>query len=247
VIHLIADYFFDFNVVHYVVWPLWPALAFALYRFVWPLPSGGGKGRLEFWKLTFYCLLGVVVVLGRALTYPFSNFEGMVYVSYWIYPLLFPLVMWLGQSTWNAFRIIVFSVYIIFFVLSTLFVGVNYYLNRGYYDFLSRDQKYYVKVARACDELLSQIKPPSNVLELQGDDKLVPPILRELHPRKVFANSFSDDRKNYVGIEIGVSRSGFRMSWGQSDRGNGLWELSVNGDSGGAVAYSTQKTVDSKR
>lgn len=247
VIHLIADYFFDFNVVHYAIWPLWPALIFILYRFVRPLPKDEGQERREFWRLAFYCFAGVIAVLGRAFTHPFSNFEEMACVAHWIYPLLFPLVMRFGMPGRNAFRFIVFSAYVVFLVLSTLLVGINYSLNRGYYDFLSRDQNYYTKVAKACNELLLQPKPSSGVLELQGDDKLVPPILRDFHPRKIFSNFFSDENKNYVGIEVGVSRSGFGISWGRSDHGNDMWELSIVGDSGGTVVYSAQKTVDSKR
>lgn len=124
----------------------------------------------------------------------------------------------------------------------------------SYNNFVSRDKKYYAQVADACKVLLSQVNQPPSTwamnekadLEkggtewvIQGDDKSLPLVIREIHPTKVGVD-IEKKSGNRVWIMVGISRPGYGISWQRNNYGNGLqrWELSVGGDGAGGILYS---------
>lgn len=93
-------------------------------------------------------------------------------------------------------------------------------LKSPYLRFVDKDQKYYFRVARACDSILDQHPLGTNeFVRLPGDDASVPSIIRDLHPSAITISS------NRVHVMVGVRD--FGMSWEAQNGDTNSWTLNV--------------------
>ena len=116
--------------------------------------------------------------------------------------------------------------------------------NSGYLEFVSKDQNYYRMLAESCDRLLEMKSIPSgDELVLAGDDKRLPPLLKDLNPEmvKVARNlNVGSNHISFVMIKTGVGRSGFSILWGQAEYGGSgaPWQLSAGDEGQSRVLYT---------
>ena len=116
----------------------------------------------------------------------------------------------------------------------------------SYLEFMQHNQDYYHNLAMACDKLLSRTNETQNSVVMHGDDSSLPAAIRELHATKVGLTRIVGEGVGpvtSVWIMVGVSRSGFGITWEQNDYGNGKapWELSANADGKRTVLFSYEK------
>jgi hypothetical protein len=120
-------------------------------------------------------------------------------------------------------------------------------------EFTNRDKNTCAEIAGACDSLLSEItNGTTNKWIIKGDDKLLPPVLRDLNSTEVTVFSGLRMGTNYasgVTISVGKTRMGLGISWQQNDYGNGHapWELSADSDGEHDVPYSVDNPTHPRR
>ncbi len=121
-------------------------------------------------------------------------------------------------------------------------------------DFIGRNQKYYEELANACNGIL--LIPPSQKdlhakkvenypnfkrWEFRGDDRLLPPTIRNLHASSVSVESNSKGgNKIHSQVIIWYERS-YWIKWKQFEDGNGPWILSAGDEYRDIVVYTAQK------
>lgn len=114
----------------------------------------------------------------------------------------------------------------------------------GYVGFQKHDKKYFVEVAKACNDLLSQTNPVSGKETIRGDAKSLPTPLLDLHATTITVTRHLQVGTNYasgVTVIFGEGRPDYTITWHQNNYGNGCepWELSANGDGVYNVVFST--------
>lgn len=132
---------------------------------------------------------------------------------------------------------IVFISVILALVLVWIMVIAYSLLNSRSSRFMRKDAAYYSEFSHACDLLLAQHRLGTNeFLAVSAEDKSLPEILNNLHPRRV------ELRPHRVWIQVGESRAdGFGVTWKQDDIQTNAWSLSVAGESLDKVLYTTNR------
>lgn len=252
IIQLLINFFTDYDIIYYMVWPFWPFCGFVIYRFLKEQklkPDSGSNPNISIKKMVIYCGIGFILILFRAFTCPFSFFEQVSFVLWLLYPLFFPslFITWRTPLLKNHRMII--SIYCFLILIVFCFNS----LTSGLFDFLYRDKNYYVKVSQACNKLLSTSSaqfeqhnwemegfPHSGDWRIKGDDNLIPPFLKKLNATMFvipILKTRDESMPKSIDIMIGVSRMGFRIGWESKD--NKVWSLVVGGEGVEKVIYST--------
>ena len=114
----------------------------------------------------------------------------------------------------KAILLVCFSLFVVLPLVVGLYSSVQ---NWSYTRFCWRGQKYYARVAEACDQILSAHEPMPR--ELRRDSlKSLPPILRELSVDHVIVNT------NLVMMVVGSGLTSGHIVWRQTEYGS-RWEL----------------------
>jgi hypothetical protein len=128
---------------------------------------------------------------------------------------------------WQKILIVTIFVLVFVVVLATNERPVSYS------DFLSRDQQEIAVIADACDKFLRVTPRDATMIRvLSGNDKSLPPILRELRATQVEVASGFREGTNTLSrmlMTIGKPKDQFTVAWENNAKDNSLWELVVTG------------------
>jgi len=133
-------------------------------------------------------------------------------------------------------------------------------LESPYVRFTEKNQKYYAKIAKACDSLLqphaifykhsdslSQQHPKTYLLwmdtnnvirdrmTISAQDPRLPKIIRHLHPYQIFI------APNYVCVWVGGPRPDYTINWGPDETKTNTWTLSAGGEGVWESLYSEKR------
>jgi hypothetical protein len=105
----------------------------------------------------------------------------------------------------------------------------------SYVRFRLYSQRYYADVADGCDALLAASNITSDKRKIAGDDRSLPPVLRDLHPAYVLVST------NSVGLRIKTRLGPYWVGWIQSDLDRTTWQLKINAEGLSRVLFSRQQ------
>jgi hypothetical protein len=240
----------------HLTWPLWPAWAFLLYRFLYPISKEHPNEIFEYWVLNFYSFGGTTLILAKAYFSPFSILGSAIHGCFFMYPFLFPLILLLGllgnkntdsrdnisittvrywDKTLRGLRLGGVLIYCMIFLGGCFFTLLGSGLNSffGWKYFLMQDPKCYAEVADGFNVMMVQAQDQKRELTLHGDDKSLPSVLRGMHATKVVIN------RDHAYVMIGVGRTGLAIGWQQETYLKGMpWQLGVVSDGEPGVAYT---------
>jgi hypothetical protein len=120
----------------------------------------------------------------------------------------------------TAAKTVVLICFTVFVVLPLFFSCAFVIQDWRYLRFGWRGQKYYARVAEACDQLLAQAEPIPR--EIRGDKlQSLPVVLRELNPDYVMIYT------NVVFVRVGSGR----IVWASEESNRSWWDLTTSGAS----------------
>jgi hypothetical protein len=105
------------------------------------------------------------------------------------------------------------------------FVGPPF-IESDYLKFIRKDQAYYTRVSKACEDLLSRNPLGTNsMLEIPIKKATIPEILRKLHPSDISVLQEGLHLRMHKGSRVGF----YAVSWVRDTNKTNIWRLQAGG------------------